>query len=158
MIPLGPYTLRIADNSDRQDIWRLINVILSSYGLTMDAKTIDIDLTDIEGNYWNKKGAFFVLMDGKKVIGTVALHYESETVCELGRMYLDASYRGKGLGRGLLEHALATAKASGFKDVFLKTASVLTEAISLYSRAGFIIIPGKEIDGNCDVLMRKKIA
>jgi N-acetylglutamate synthase-like GNAT family acetyltransferase len=157
MIQLGPYILRVADNRDRQDIWNLINVILSSYGLTMDAKTIDNDLTDIEENYWNRKGAFFVLIDGNKVIGTVALHYESERVCELGRMYLDASYRGKGLGHGMLKHAMSTAKACGFTDIFLKTASVLTEAISLYSRAGFIPVPGKEIDGNCDVLMCKKI-
>ena len=157
MIPLGAYTLRAADNSDRQDIWNLIQVILSSYGLTMDAKTIDNDLTDIDEHYWKRRGFFFVLVDGNKVIGTVALHYKSDAVCELGRMYLDAAYRGQGLGRGLLEHALATAQALGFTDIFLKTRSELTEAIRLYTRAGFVASPVKEMDGNCDLVMYKNI-
>jgi len=39
--------IRRADNNDRQRIWDLIFTILSSYGLNMDAETIDHYLTDI---------------------------------------------------------------------------------------------------------------
>lgn len=150
--------IRRADNNDRQRIWDLIFAILSSYGLTMDAETIDHDLTDIDANYWRQKGAFYVLMDGEELIGTVALHYVSETVCELGRMYLAPSYRGRGLGRKLLHYALQQAEARGFSEVVLKTASVLKEALSLYRRAGFVQVADQEPGGNCDVVMSRKIS
>ncbi len=150
--------IRRADNRDRQRIWDLIFTILSGYGLTMDAETIDHDLTDIEANYWRQNGAFYVLMDGEELIGTVALHYVSETVCELGRMYLAPGYRGRGLGRNLLHYALQQAEARGFAEVVLKTASVLKEALSLYRRAGFVPVADQEPGGNCDVVMSKKIS
>ncbi|NLP08842.1 GNAT family N-acetyltransferase [bacterium] len=149
--------IRRADNADRQQIWDLIFAILSSYGLTMDAETIDHDLTDIEANYWRQKGAFWVLMDEEELIGTVALHYVSETVCELGRMYLAPGYRGRGWGRRLLHYALQQAELRGFTEVVLKTASVLKEAQSLYRRAGFVPIADQEPGGNCDVVMTRKI-
>lgn len=150
--------IRRADNNDRQRIWDLIFTILSSYGLNMDAETIDHDLTDIEANYWRQKGAFYVLMDGEELIGTVALHYVSKTVCELGRMYLASDYRGRGLGRKLLHHALQQAEARGFSEVVLKTASVLKEALALYRRAGFIPVADQGPGGNCDVVMSRKIS
>jgi len=150
--------IRRADNNDRQRIWDLIFTILSSYGLNMDAETIDHDLTDIEANYWRQKGAFYVLMDGEELIGTVALQYGSKTVCERGRMYLAADYRGRGLGRKLLHHALQQAEARGFSEVVLKTASVLKEALSLYRRAGFVQVADQEPGGNCDVVMSRKIS
>ncbi len=150
--------IRTADNRDRQQIWDLIFTILSSYGLTMDAETIDHDLTDIEANYWRQQGAFYVLMDGEQLIGTVALHRVSATVCELGRMYLAADYRGRGLGRKLLHHALQQAEVRGFTEVVLKTASVLKEALALYRRAGFLPVADQEPGGNCDVVMSRKIS
>ena len=52
-------------------------------------------------------------------------------------MYLASHVRGQGLGRRLLEHALATAKALNFSRVELETASVLKEAVTLYERYGF---------------------
>ncbi|HPI72336.1 MAG TPA: GNAT family N-acetyltransferase [bacterium] len=150
--------IRMADNRDRRQIWDLIFPILSSYGLTMDAETIDHDLTDIEANYWRQQGAFYVLMHGAQLIGTVALHRASETVCELRRMYLAADYRGKGLGRELLQFALQQAEARGFSEVVLKTASVLKEALALYRRAGFIPVADQGPGGNCDVVMSRKIS
>ncbi len=152
---IGTYRLRPADNRDLSAVWDLIHGILAGYGLPMDARTMDKDLKDIEANYWNSKGMFFVLLDADQVIGTVAIHYESDNICELCRMYLDAAYRGKGLGRGLLNFAMAEAHARGFGEMFLKTASVLKEAIALYARAGFIQVDEIDPDGNCDVRMQK---
>ena len=133
----------------------LITGVLRSYGITTDARTTDKDLADIEGNYWNSGGAFFVLLDGQEVIGTVALARETDSACELCRMYLAPAYRGLGLGRRLFDHALSEATARGFQEMHLKTASVLVEAISLYQRAGFTTVAGAEVGGNCDLVMTK---
>lgn len=157
MVQIGPYLLRPADNRDGPAVWKLINDILASYGLEMDARTIDKDLTDIEAHYWEQKGAFFVLLDQDQVIGTVALQYEAGALCELCRMYLHADYRGKGVGRALLDYAQAVARSLGCSEIFLQTASVLKEAIALYSRSGFINVLKADPDGPCDVRMQKSL-
>jgi ribosomal protein S18 acetylase RimI-like enzyme len=149
--------LRRATSADRPAIWQLIANVLRSYGITPDEQTTDQDLTDIEGNYWNQGGAFFVLLKGREVIGTVALHRESDQTCELCRMYLLPQYRGQGLGRRMLEHLLREARERGFAEVRLKTASVLIEAISLYKRAGFTVLEGAEAGGNCDLVMSRRL-
>lgn len=155
MQTVGDYTLREATNADRPAVWTLISSVLRSYGITPNQQTTDKDLADIEANYWDRKGAFFVLLNGEEVIGTVALQHETDARCELCRMYLAPQYRGQGLGRRLLEHSVRAARESGFKEMDLKTASVLVEAISLYRKAGFTLVEGAEAGGNCDLVMRR---
>jgi len=149
--------IRQADRHDQVQIWNLIHEILAGYGLTMDAETIDKDLTDIETFYGDEKGIFYVLVDDARIVGTVALHFDSDKACELGRMYLAADYRGQGLGWKLFNHAVVQAQGRGFIEMTLKTASVLKEALALYAKAGFVAVHDEPIGGNCDVMMRKRI-
>jgi N-acetylglutamate synthase-like GNAT family acetyltransferase len=157
MQTVGDYTIRKATNADMPAVWRLISRVLRSYGITPNRRTTEKDLVDIEATYWNRMGAFFVLLDGEEVIGTVALQHETDASCELCRMYLAPQYRGQGLGRRMLEHSVNEARASGFQEMHLKTASVLVEAISLYKRAGFSVVEGAEAGGNCDLVMRRSL-
>ena len=157
MQAVGEFTLREATNADMPAVWSLISSVLRSYGITSNRQTTDRDLTDLEANYLNSKGAFFVLLKGEAVVGTVALHHEAEAICELCRMYLAPQYRGQGLGRKLLEHAVREARERGFKEMCLKTASVLVEAIAHYKGAGFRLVEGAEKCGNCDLVMRRML-
>jgi putative acetyltransferase len=157
MQTVGDYALRPATNADLPAVWDLISRVLASYGITSNRQTTDQDLVDIEATYWDRKGAFYVLLRGDSVIGTVALQHETDAACELCRMYLAPQHRGQGLGRKLLEHALSEARTRGFREVHLKTASVLLEAIALYERAGFSVVPGALPCGNCDLMMRKAL-
>jgi putative acetyltransferase len=151
------YRLRRATNADLPAVWTLISAILRSYGITANKQTTDPDLTDLEANYWSRKGAFFVLLHGAEIIGTAALRRETDACCELCRMYLAQPYRGQGLGRRMLEVCLREARDRGFAEVHLKTASVLVEAIALYKRAGFTVVEGAPTDGNCDQVMRRSL-
>jgi putative acetyltransferase len=157
MLTTDTYTLRKATNQDGPRVWALISGVLAGYGIATNARTTDRDLADLEGNFAARGGAFFVLLDGATVIGTVALRRESAQAGELCRMYLLDKYRGQGLGRRLFDHALAEARRRGFREVFLKTASVLTTAISLYERAGFRPAPDQQAGGNCDRVMRMSL-
>lgn len=145
------YSFRPAGNSDRAAIENLVFGVLAEYGLAPDPGGTDIDLQDIEGEYFRKGGAFDVLVteDGG-IVGSVALHATSPGVCEIRKMYLVSGVRGKGLGRQLLEHALAKAKALGFSRVELETASVLKEAIALYVSFGFKEFSPSHLSARCD--------
>jgi putative acetyltransferase len=132
------FVLRPATNDDQGAIQALIFGVLREYGLKPDPEGTDADLQNIGDYYSFKKGRFDVLVDSSgRIFGTVALAQVTATTCELRKMYLDRSVRGQGLGRRLLDHALAVARRMGFHRMELETASVLQEAVALYERYGF---------------------
>ena len=52
-------------------------------------------------------------------------------------MYLDRSYRGKGLGRRLMNKIVDEAKWLGYKSIVLDSMSQYKDALRLYERTGF---------------------
>ena len=143
--------LRLANNNDCEKIRELVFGILKEYNLKPDPASTDTDIQNIEQAYFERGGKFYVLeeKDGS-IIGAYGLYLIDEQTCELRKMYLHESYRGKGLGKLLLEDALAKAKQIGFKKVTLETASVLKEAISLYKSYGFIEYQPEHLSSRCD--------
>jgi len=130
--------LRPASNQDRPAIERLVFGVLGEFGISPDPADTDADLGDIEATYIRPGGAFDVLVSASgEIVGSIGLCRVSSSTCELRKMYLDKSIRGKGHGRRLLEHALARAKQLGFSRIILETANVLKSAIALYEGYGF---------------------
>ncbi|MHC4567855.1 MAG: GNAT family N-acetyltransferase, partial [Planctomycetota bacterium] len=140
-----------AGNEDRQDVTNLVYGVLKEYGLKPDPQATDADLKDIERSYFERGGAFFVLEDRDgSVIGAYGLYPIENQTCELRKMYLHKSHRGKGLGKFLLDSALEQATELGFKRVTLETASVLKEAIALYESYGFVECQPDHMSQRCD--------
>jgi putative acetyltransferase len=96
------------------------------------------DLNDIESEYLKRGGLFEVLEDKDgKLVGTVGLFpLDTETV-ELRKMYFDESLRGRGFGKKTLERMIEKSRESGFKRIYLETATVLKAAAALYEKYGF---------------------
>jgi putative acetyltransferase len=143
--------LRAANNKDSRTITELVFGVLKEYNLRPDPAVTDADIKDIEQSYFKGGGTFYVLeeKDGS-IIGAYGLYPINNQMCELRKMYLHSSYRGKGLGRLLLEDALSKARQIGFKKMTLETASVLKEAISLYKSYGFIEYRPEHLSSRCD--------
>ncbi|HLB74029.1 MAG TPA: GNAT family N-acetyltransferase [Sedimentisphaerales bacterium] len=143
--------LRPADNNDSDRITELVFAVLREYGLAPDPESTDADLKDIEQSYLKRGGAFFVLEDRPgSIIGAYGLYRIDEATCELRKMYLRKSFRGRGLGKLLLDDALTKARRMGFEKVTLETASVLTEAIALYKSYGFAQYEPAHLSPRCD--------
>ena len=143
--------LRLADNKDCGKVTELVYGVLMEYDLKPDPGATDIDLKDIEQSYFERGGAFYVLeeKDGS-IIGAYGLYPVDKATCELRKMYLPISYRGKGLGKLLLESALLKSRQLGFKRMILETASVLKEAITLYKSYGFVEYNPEHLSSRCD--------
>lgn len=85
-------------------------------------------------------------VDGKAVGMVNFIYHRSnwsiENACYLQDLYVDAGQRGLGVGRKLIEHVYATAKADGCSKVHWLTHQTNATAISLYQqvaeRSGFI--------------------
>jgi len=143
--------LRPAANADCEPVRNLVFTVLGEYGLKPDPGCTDADLDDIEQSYLARGGVFYVLQeqDGS-IVGSYGLYPTEPGVCELRKMYLHRDYRGRGLGRHLLEDALARARQAGFRRVTLETASVLKEAIRLYETYGFKPFQADHLSCRCD--------
>ncbi|MBN1805678.1 MAG: GNAT family N-acetyltransferase [Sedimentisphaerales bacterium] len=143
--------LRPANNRDCEKVTELVYGILKEYNLKPDPAGTDTDIKDIEQSYFERGGTFYVLEEKNgSIIGTYGLYLINEKTCELRKMYLHRSYRGKGLGKLLLEDALVRAKQIGFKKVILETASVLKKAINLYKNYGFTEYEPEHLSNRCD--------
>ncbi|MDF9754343.1 GNAT family N-acetyltransferase [Pseudomonas hunanensis] len=85
-------------------------------------------------------------VDGKAVGMVNFIYHRSnwsiENSCYLQDLYVDSEIRGLGIGRQLIEHVYATAKAAGCIKVHWLTHETNATAISLYEqvaeRPGFI--------------------
>ena len=60
---------------------------------------------------------------------------------ELKRMYVRDEFRGRGLGRKLLDHVEALALSRGMVTVRLETGIYQPEAVALYEKCGYYRIP-----------------
>lgn len=92
---------------------------------------------DFYNNIGDNFVVFYCLFDQDKLIGTVALKKLDENTVELKAMYLDRSYRGKGLGRRLMNKIVDEAKWLGYKSIVLDSMSQYKDALRLYERTGF---------------------
>jgi len=119
-------------------ILELIGGVFAEYGLTFDPAGYDADLTRIPAKYPEAGGAFWVLEEDGRVLGTVAVVPLSVDEVEIKRVYLHASLRGRGSGRMLMEHALGWARAHGHRHVRLWSDVKFTRAHVMYERLGFV--------------------
>ncbi|MFH5803114.1 GNAT family N-acetyltransferase [Alienimonas sp. DA493] len=96
-----------------------------------------------------------VAVDREVAVGTVALIRQPDATFELAKMGVTAAWRGRGVGRALVETALAHAAAEGAGRVTLLSNTKLTAALRLYERLGFRRVPCPPATGysRCDVAM-----
>lgn len=84
-----------------------------------------------------KGGHIFMAYAGAEVVGCVALIPMDDGVYELSKMAVSPHLRGRGLGRRILQHAIAHAKSIGAKSLFLGSNTRLKDAVHLYESVGF---------------------
>lgn len=133
------YTIRKASNADCEQVKKIVFTSLKEYGLVPQETGKDICLSDLEQNYFNRKGYFLVAIDrqSQELIGTLGLYLINDEMAEIRKMYIRNDHRGMGLGRFMLEHMAQKAIELNYKKLILETISPLVEAIALYKKFGF---------------------
>jgi putative acetyltransferase len=114
----------------------VIGAVFREYAMTFEPSGFDADLTDIRRYYPERGGRFWVLVDDGRVVGTVAV-VPTGAACEIKRLYLLPEYRGRGLGRALMQQTLDWATASGSRHIVAWSDARLTTAHGVYERMGF---------------------
>lgn len=90
-------------------------------------------------------------------VGCGAFKKYEPTVAEIKRMFVLPEKRSKGIASTVLNALEIWAKENGFQHAILETSNQLTNAISLYQKSGYEVIPnyGQYIDVESSVCMKK---
>ncbi len=111
--------LRAFQPEDKNGIIALIDRVLREYGDKVYLEGVDSDLTNIERRYHARGGAFVVLENEGKIMGTHAVLPlgDKPGVVNFRRLYLCGTLRGTNVSGQLMQWALDWTTENGFKRV-----------------------------------------
>lgn len=101
-------------------------------------ETCNPDLDDLEAAYVRPGHCFVVAELDGVIVGTGALVAETPGIGRLVRISVDRQFRGRGIGRRLVQHLIAEARARGYRRVICETNDDWRDAIALYRACGFV--------------------
>jgi putative acetyltransferase len=101
-----------------------------------------------------------VAYENNQPIGCGAFKEYELGVAEIKRMFVKQQHRGKGIAGQILAALEQWAKEEGFKSCILETAIKQPEAIRVYEREGYKIIPnyGQYVGVDISLCMQKNIS
>jgi carbonic anhydrase len=129
----------------------------ASLGFELCFQSFDEELAGLPGDYAPPYGALLIAVDdgaevrgeptgetGAEVVeerrvaaGCAALRRLDAETCEIKRLYVRPSCRGKGIGRALAETVVAEARKIGYQRMRLDAIRNMTAAVGLYASMGF---------------------
>ncbi len=104
-----------------------------------------ITLGDPWGKIIKPGGHIYVAVSSGEAIACCALVAMEPGVFEVAKMAVTERCQGRGIGRKVLEHTVAQAKALGARRLYLETNSKLANAIHLYEAVGFCHLPPERV-------------
>ncbi len=120
---------------------RVIRAVMPQFGASGPGFALsDPEVDHLSRAYSAPRSAYFVLEHNGRVVGGAGiapLAGGDAGVCELRKMYFLDQVRGRGQGRRMLQHCLATARQFEFRRCYLETLTGMDAAQHLYADAGF---------------------
>jgi GNAT superfamily N-acetyltransferase len=111
----------------------------TALGVDLCFQNFDEELRTLPGKYAPPAGRIFLAEWSGQAAGIIALRPMQEAAaCEMKRLFVRPAFRGKSLGRALVEKLIAEATAIGYRKMKLDTIQgKMDPAIALYRALGF---------------------
>lgn len=95
------------------------------------------ELESLPGVYAAPRGRLLIAWIEGEPAGSGAFRPLSATACEAKRVYVRPQYRGKRVGKALLDRLIADARAAGYSEMYADTLRTMTAALKMYREYGF---------------------
>jgi ribosomal protein S18 acetylase RimI-like enzyme len=133
MISIRP----VAGAADLAIVRALFREYEQSLGVDLCFQGFEAELAALPGAYAPPRGRLLLALDGDTGSGCGALRPLGDDVCEMKRLYLRPTLRGRGAGRALAMRLIDEARAIGYTTMRLDTLPSMTDALALYETLGF---------------------
>jgi GNAT superfamily N-acetyltransferase len=136
--------MRIFQAQTQEDIENaraLFEEYAAGLGISLCFQNFDRELANLPGDYAPPDGRLLLATEDDQLAGCIAMRKLEPGVCEMKRLFLRPAYRGKGLGRVLVESIIDEARRLGYTRMRLDTLpGRMDQAIALYQSIGFVEI------------------
>lgn len=155
--------LREVQEADNPTLASVIRESLTEFGCNIPGTVFTDPETDrIAQQFTLPKTIYFVAEWNGEVVGGAGINILAGEVdtCELQKLYLHRSARGKGIATELMKLCIAFAKSVGYKAIYLETKKELHVAVPLYEKFGFQHIDhpmGNTGHFSCEIKMLKSL-
>lgn len=126
-----------ASARDVAEVRRLVLAHADARATTPGIEYMRADAERMPGPYVPPRGGLWLATSGERGVGCVALRPVASDVAEVKRMFVDEAWRGRGVGRALMETLVAGARERGYRTLRLGTLADMTVAQALYESLGF---------------------
>jgi len=130
-------TIAPATRADAPGVIDLIGRVFVEYGWIWDPAIEVPDLLQWAPHYEPPHGAFWVIRQDERVVGSAGVDRVDARAAELHRLYLDPAVRGRGLGDALVETVVAWCRERAVARLVLWSDTRFEHAHRLYVRKGF---------------------
>lgn len=145
-----------ADSTDIDAVRGLVLAHVDERATTPGIEHMKADALRLPGPYVAPRGAIWFARAGDEAVGCVALRPLPDDVGEVKRMYVLPAWRGRGVGRALLQTLIERARALGYRRLRLGTLADMTQAQALYYSLGFLPIERYRADEMVDTEFYEK--
>lgn len=133
--------LRKIQTRDNQVVAETIRQVFHEFNAPQTGTVYSDPSMDNLFELFQQEGAEFWVaeLDGE-VVGCCGIYPTpglDEHCVELVKFYLAAKARGKGIGKALMRQSIASAKALGYKQVYIESISQFSKAVGMYQHLGF---------------------
>jgi putative acetyltransferase len=156
--------IRLIQPADNAILAEIVRSSLAEFGANKPGTVYYDDTTDHLYELFQQKGSiYYVAVLDSLIVGGAGIFPSDGLpagICELVKMYLTPSARGKGAGKKLIAKCIDFAKENNYHSIYLETMPELKKAVSVYEKLGFQYLAGPM--GNtghfgCDIWMLRKI-
>jgi putative acetyltransferase len=134
-------TIQQRDNAEQAE---MIRKVFREFGIDRPGTVYTDPTTDHLFELFEESGSvYWVAEENGELVGGCGIFPTPglpEGCAELVKFYVSAAYRGKGVGKLLMEQSIRSAREIGYTQLYLESFPELEKAVSMYVREGFLSI------------------